>query len=201
MNGSHQIPLILASGSPRRRELLTQIDFDFDVIVSHVHEDFSINLSPSGFARFYARAKALKVARGRPDHLVIGADTIVVLDGDIMGKPKNKTGSLQMLKRLSGRNHKVITALSLQSINQGISETFHTETLVSFKKLTSADISYYINRYKPFDKAGSYGIQDWFAVCVDKIDGCFYNVMGFPLSAFYKRYEAINKKWIWKKSI
>lgn len=198
MNGSLQIPLILASGSPRRRELLKQIDFEFEVIVSRVNEDFSINLPPSEFARYYARKKALKVASSRPDHLVIGADTIVVLDGNILGKPKNKTGSLQMLKRLSGRNHKVITGLSLQGINQGISETFHAETLVSFKKLTKADISYYINRYKPFDKAGSYGIQDWFAVCVEKIDGCFYNVMGFPLSAFYKRYKAINKNWVWK---
>jgi len=197
LKNNKQIPLILASGSPRRKDLLKQIDLEFEVIVSHIDEDFSITLAPGDFVEHYARKKALKVAETKSGSLIIGADTIVVLDGIILGKPKNKTDSTNMLKLLSGRTHKVITGLSLQCLKQDVSKVFHTETSVTFKKLKKNDIEYYIDHYKPFDKAGSYGIQDWFAVCVEKIEGCFYNVMGFPLSAFYSHYQKINNNWIW----
>lgn len=193
MNKLKSIPIILASGSPRRRQLLHQIDLEFEVIVSHVHEDFDLDLPPVEFAKHYAHAKALEVAKQYQDSLVIGADTIVVLDNDILGKPRDRKESFVMLKRLSGRTHTVLTGMSLQWVTGNVSDTFYTATKVTFNNLSDEDIFYYIDTYKPFDKAGSYGIQDWFSVCVNKVEGCFYNVMGFPLSAFYEHYKSILK--------
>lgn len=193
MNKLNPIPIILASGSPRRRELLRQIDLEFKVVVSHVHEDFDLDLPAVEFAKHYAYAKAQEVAKDYPNSLVIGADTIVVLDNNILGKPRDREDSFSMLTRLSGRTHTVLTGMSLQWKRGHVSDTFHAATQVTFNTLSNDDISYYIDTHKPFDKAGSYGIQDWFSVCVNKINGCFYNVMGFPLSAFYKRYKSISQ--------
>lgn len=177
--------IILASNSPRRKSLLELIDLPFKVITSSVHEDFNINLKPIEFAKHYANLKALDVARERPDNLVIGADTIVVLDDEIIGKPIDENDSKLMLRKLSGRTHTVITGVSLVWQEKSFVDSFYEETKVTFHKLTDEQIQYYVDNYHPLDKAGSYGIQDWFAVCVKKIDGCFYNVMGMPLSNFY----------------
>lgn len=177
--------IILASNSPRRKSLLELIDLPFKVITSSVHEDFNINLKPIEFAKHYANLKALDVAKERPDNLVIGADTIVVLDDEIIGKPIDENDSKLMLRKLSGRTHTVITGVSLVWQAKGFVDSFYEETKVTFHKLTDEQIQYYVDNYHPLDKAGSYGIQDWFAVCVKKIDGCFYNVMGMPLSKFY----------------
>ncbi|MEA1881839.1 MAG: Maf family protein [Candidatus Marinimicrobia bacterium] len=184
-------PIILASGSPRRKQLLEQINLDFEVIPSNIHEDFSIALSPPDFVEHYAEKKAGDVAKDHPDKWVIGADTVVVFESEILGKPKDRDDSFQMLKRLSGNTHQVYTGVSIQNINLGIRETFHATTNVTFNTLNNNDICYYIDTYKPFDKAGSYGIQDWFSVYVKKVDGCFYNVMGFPLSLFYLHFSAL----------
>ena len=184
-------PIILASISPRRKSLLELIDFKFDVISSSVHEDFNIELAPIDFAKHYANLKALDVAQKYADHLVIGADTIVVLDNEIIGKPIDEDDSKAMLRKLSGRTHTVITGVSLIWQEKNIVDTFNEETKVTFQKLTDEQIEYYVDNYRPLDKAGSYGIQDWFAVCVKKIDGCFYNVMGFPLSNFYSHFTKI----------
>ncbi|HJM12168.1 MAG: Maf family protein [Candidatus Marinimicrobia bacterium] len=181
--------IILASASPRRKQLLDMIDIDFEVIPSDVHEDFKIDLNHEDFVQHYAREKSLDIAEKYPDHLVIGADTIVVLDSKILGKPKDEADSFNMLKSLSGRTHTVYTGVSLNHINEKISDTFFEQTQVSFNELSDSVISYYIDTYKPLDKAGSYGIQDWFAINVNRIDGCFYNVMGFPLAAFFSHYK------------
>ena len=188
MKHLNKYPIILASGSPRRKQLLEQIDLEFEVIPSQIYEDFSLNLSPTDFVEYYAQEKAKDVANSYPDKWVIGADTIVVFESDTLGKPKNEKDSFQMLKRLSGNTHQVITGVSIQNIKQDISDSFHERTNVTFNTLSDNIINNYIKIYKPFDKAGSYGIQDWFSVCVNRIDGCFYNVMGFPLSSFYSHF-------------
>ena len=188
MKHLNKYPIILASGSPRRKQLLEQIDLEFEVVPSQIYEDFSLNLSPTDFVEYYAQEKAKDVANSYPDEWVIGADTIVVFESHILGKPKNEKDSFQMLKRLSGNTHQVITGVSIQNIKQDISDSFHERTNVTFNTLSDNIINYYIETYKPFDKAGSYGIQDWFSVCVNRIDGCFYNVMGFPLSSFYSHF-------------
>ena len=182
-------PIILASNSPRRKQLLEMIGINFDVQPSSVYEDFNLNLSPEDFVQHYAREKSLDIAHKNHDHFVIGADTVVVYNQKILGKPKNIDDSFNMLKSLSGQTHSVYTGVSINKIDEGISETFFEQTHVIFNKLTDEDISYYIETYKPLDKAGSYGIQDWFAVYVNRIEGCFYNVMGFPLAAFYSHYK------------
>ena len=188
MKHLNKYPIILASGSPRRKQLLEQINLEFEVVPSQIYEDFSLNLSPTDFVEYYAQEKAKDVANSYPDKWVIGADTIVVFESHILGKPKNEKDSFQMLKRLSGNTHQVITGVSIQNIKQDISDSFHERTNVTFNTLSDNIINYYIKTYKPFDKAGSYGIQDWFSVCVNRIDGCFYNVMGFPLSSFYSHF-------------
>jgi len=182
--------IILASASPRRKQLLKQIGVDFTVEISGIDESIDLDLSPINLAKYFASEKAKKIAYKYPSQLVIGADTIVVYDKKILGKPKNEKDSYDMLTMLSGKTHKVITGVSLQYIDKDINITFYESTKVTFNNLNKSYISYYIDTYKPIDKAGSYGIQDWFAVCVNKIDGCFYNVMGFPLSRFW---QEINK--------
>ena len=179
-------PIILASNSPRRKDLLELIDIHFKVISSSIHEDFNIDLKPIEFVKHYASLKAFDVAKRYPAHLVIGADTIVVLDDEIIGKPADENDSELMLRKLSNRTHTVITGVSLVWQEKNVVDTFCEKTKVTFQKLTDEQIQFYIEKYQPLDKAGSYGIQDWFAVCVKKIDGCFYNVMGMPLSSFYK---------------
>jgi len=185
--------IILASNSPRRKQLLEMIGIHFDVQPSSVYEDFNLNLSPKDFVQHYAREKSLDIANKNNAHLVIGADTIVVLNNKILGKPKDTNESFSMLKSLSGRTHSVYTGISLNKIDEEISHTFFEKTNVTFNELTDLDISYYIETYNPLDKAGSYGIQDWFSVNVNRIEGCFYNVMGFPLAAFYSHYKTIIK--------
>jgi septum formation protein len=183
--------IILASRSPRRAALLKQIGLEFQIIPSPVEENFDLPLAPEEFARHHAREKASAVAGAHPDSLVIGADTIVVLNGKILGKPGNEHASRAMLQSLSGHTHTVYTGVSLHWQDQNVEDTFVVATQVTFQHLTPAEIEYYITHYRPFDKAGSYGIQDWFAVCVKEIRGCFYNVVGFPLAEFYRHYKEI----------
>ena len=185
--------IILASKSPRRKQLLRQIDFDFKVVPSEIDEDLSIKLRPFLFVEHYANLKAQNVANKYQNSWVIGADTIVVFNDKIMGKPKDKNESYSMLKELSGNTHNVFTGISIHHQNKDIMHTFHEKTIVEFKTLTNNCISYYINTYNTLDKAGSYGIQDWLSAFVKRIDGCFYNVMGFPLAKFYEEFEILNK--------
>ena len=182
---------ILASASPRRKDLLNQIGIDFSIIPSNINEDFRLNLPPEAFTEHWAREKALNISKDHPSSLIIGADTVVVLDGQILGKPKDENDSKEMLLKLSGKTHEVITGISLIHIDSKIDITFNGRTYVSINTLTISDILQYIRIYKPFDKAGSYGIQDGFSVHIDKINGCYYNVMGLPLSKFYSYYSNV----------
>jgi septum formation protein len=184
-------PLILASASPRREQLLNQIGLVFSVVPSKVIEDFSLALPPEAFTEHWAREKAKYVAEDNPDTMVVGADTIVVLNGKILGKPKNELDSFSMLQSLSGHTHEVITGMSFLKVDSGIDFTFNQRTYVSFKTLSDSDIRYYIDNYNPFDKAGSYGIQDWFSIHIRQIKGCYFNVMGLPLSSFYSHYSRL----------
>ena len=185
------IPFILASGSPRRKQLLNQIGLEFTVIPSDVDEDFTLDLPPEAFTEHWAREKAKSVAKIHPDSLIVGADTIVVLDENILGKPKDKKDSFSMLQSLSGHTHEVITGVSFFSLDHNIDITFNERTFVSFIALSDIDINNYIKTYNPLDKAGSYGIQDGFSVYIHRINGCYYNVMGLPLSSFYTRLKLI----------
>ena len=182
---------ILASRSPRRKQLLKQIGLDFFIIPSNVDEDFSIDLPPEAFTEHWAREKAKAVAADHPDSLIVGADTVVVFDGKILGKPKDKKDSFAMLQSLSGHTHEVITGVSFFSVNHNIDTTFNERTFVSFITLSDIDIIKYIDTYNPLDKAGSYGIQDGFSVYIHRINGCYYNVMGLPLSSFYTHLKLI----------
>ena len=183
--------IILASASPRRKTILSQVDLDFIVEPSNINEDFSIELLPKAFCEHWAREKANDIAKSHSDKLIIGADTIVIINDKILGKPKNYKESFAMLKSLSGKTHQVLTGVSLVHLDLGIDFTFNESTDVSFCFLTDEEINKYIDKYKPYDKAGSYGIQDGFSVYVEKINGCFFNVMGFPISRFHKIYKAI----------
>ena len=179
--------LILASSSPRRKQILNQANLSFDVIPGTVDEKLNIGLKPSEFVRHYAKEKSRQISIKHPDKLVIGADTIVSIKNTIIGKPKNKLESFRTLKKLSGQTHKVFTGVSIQSKNKKIDDTFYEVTQVSFDTLSDKLITYYIDNFNTLDKAGSYGIQDWFSVCIKKIDGCYYNVMGLPISSLYKK--------------
>ena len=186
------IPFILASGSPRRKQLLNQIGLEFTVIPSDVDENFTLDLPPEAFTEHWAREKAKSVAKIHPDSLIVGADTIVVLDGNILGKPKDKKDSFNMLQSLSGKTHEVITGVSFISLEQELDHTFNERTFVSFNTLSDRDINSYIDIYNPLDKAGSYGIQDWFSVHIHRVEGCYYNVMGLPLSSFYSYFKSVS---------
>ncbi|NQV42056.1 MAG: septum formation protein Maf [Candidatus Marinimicrobia bacterium] len=174
--------LILASSSPRRKVLLEQIGYAFKVIASHVDEPPFENDDPALYASNLASLKADEISNQYPDALVIGADTIVVIDKEVLGKPENDASAYKMLSQLSGQNHQVITAYSFHLKSARIKEVHHVLTQVHFKNIHPEDINYYIETRAPFDKAGAYGIQDYSSVFVDRIEGCFYNVVGLPLS-------------------
>jgi septum formation protein len=181
--------IILASKSPRRKELLNLLDVEFTIEVRTVNEVFSDGLKTDEVAEYLARLKADAFKSIKPDELVITADTVVVLNDEILGKPKNALESQQMLKSLSGKNHQVITGVCLKTNERLIS--FSSSTKVYFKKLTITEIDYYIEKYQPFDKAGSYGIQEWIgAIGITKIEGSYFNVVGLPI---YQLNEALKQ--------
>ena len=184
---------ILASKSPRRRELLNQIGFKFSVMPSDVIEINNNNFPPEALTEDLARKKALKIARNHEDKIIIGADTLVIFNDKIIGKPKNKKERDEILKILSGKVHEVITGVSK------IDFTFNERTFVSILPITDEDITSYIDHFKPYDKSGSYGIQDGFSIYINNIKGCYYNVMGFPLSSFFKNYCSIFRYKPWKE--
>jgi len=187
------IPLILASASPRRAHLLKQIGLAFQVIPSHVAEPAYTGHDPAAYACELAHLKAAEIAARYPDALVIGADTIVVIGDQVLGKPVDEEDARSMLSSLSDRNHQVITAYSLQLLDKGIEEVYHVLTQVHFRALSQDEIGTYIATGSPFDKAGSYGIQDFSSIFVDRIEGCFYNVVGLPISHLHQRLSSLLK--------
>lgn len=177
-------PFILASGSPRRKEILQKVGFPIEVHPSQVNEDYNPSASPENFVKHFAMLKANLVAPKFPDRIIIAADTIVVLDGMILGKPKGKSGAIEMLGKLSNKTHSVFTGVALVKKQLNATENFFERTDVTFLPLSNDMIRYYVETSQPFDKAGAYGIQDWSASFVKSINGCYYNVVGFPLSRF-----------------
>jgi nucleoside triphosphate pyrophosphatase len=179
---------ILASRSPRRRLLLKQIGLTFVVKPSGVQERCSRSETPARNVRRIALEKAQHVASGLRNGIVIGADTIVVIRKRILGKPRNKKEAVAMLKTLSGKKHVVHTAFALVNAATGGWMVDAVRTDVYFRKLSDEEIRAYVSSGSPLDKAGAYGIQDDYgAVFVERVNGCFYNVVGFPLERFFKR--------------
>jgi septum formation protein len=174
--------LILASRSPRRYELLKQTGLDFDVIPSGVDEEgFFQGETPREHVLRLSEAKALDLGRQYPDHWVIGADTIVYVDGVILGKPKNPEEAMDMLGRLSGKEHRVLTGFSVHHIGKGKKDREAVETSVKVKPLTEAEMRWYVRTGEPFDKAGGYGIQGIGSFMIESIRGSYTNVVGLPV--------------------
>ncbi len=173
---------ILASQSPRRKQLLEWAEIDFDIIIHPTDESFPDHLSPEEAALHIAIQKAKAVIPlAQPGQVIIAADTIVVLNNEIIGKPDDRQHALEILFKLSGATHHVITGVSIQQNNKVVS--FTDVTLVEFFSLQPSQIEYYVDKYKPYDKAGAYAIQEWIGVTgIKRISGDFYNVMGLPVS-------------------
>lgn len=180
--------IILASQSPRRRALLSQMGIPFEVMVRGVDEHFPDGLDPVAAVRYIAEKKANAFKAAIADELVIAADTMVTIAGQILGKPENRGAAIEMLTRLSGRRHDVITAVAL--LHLGTIHTFHEVTEVHFRELSGHEIRYYIDRYQPYDKAGGYGIQEWVGtVAIEQIVGSYTNVVGLPTQQLYRELE------------
>ena len=173
--------LILASKSPRRYDLLKQLGLDFEVIPSKIEEDFVPNESPREHVIRLAEAKAMDVSNRYIDCWVIGADTIVYIDGQILGKPRNKEEAREMLRLISGKEHRVLTGISVRHSNKGKGECETVETAVRVKVLSQAEMDWYVRTGEPFDKAGGYGIQGIGSFMIESINGSYTNVVGLPL--------------------
>ena len=179
--------IILGSKSPRRKELLEGLGISFETRTKEVEESFSNDLDQQKVAEFLAEKKANAfTSELTTGDIVITSDTVVLCENEILGKPKDTADAYKMLSKLSGKSHQVITGVCLKSIDKTI--TFSDTTRVWFKHLTSEEINYYIHNYKPFDKAGSYGIQEWIGyIGIEKIEGTYFNVMGLPVNLLYKK--------------
>ena len=178
-------PLILASQSPRRKQLLGELGYDFEVVTREVDEFIPDNMSPRAVAEFLAEHKSKAYHDLTAKNIVITADTIVAIDHLILGKPRDRADATGMLLRLSGRSHQVITGVTISY--QSKQKTFIEETEVLFRRLSKSEIRHYIDEYKPYDKAGSYAIQEWIGlIAISKIIGDYYNVVGLPVSRLYQ---------------
>lgn len=172
---------ILASASPRRQDLLRSVGLKFMTIPAHVNEEYLAGESPRKHVRRLSRDKAMAIAPKNPDAWVLGADTIVVIDGLILGKPKNKKQAREMLERLSGREHKVFTGFTLAHNATKVYKTKVISSVVQFKKITPAEMEWYVRCDEPYDKAGGYAAQGRGASFIKSIRGSYTNVIGLPL--------------------
>jgi septum formation protein len=173
--------IILASKSPRRYELLKQVGLDFDVIPGGIEEDYIKGESPRKHVLRLAEAKALDVGNQYPDRWVVAADTIVYIDHSILGKPKSREEAKKMLRRLSGKEHRVLTGFSVQHLERGKGDREAVQTAVRVKKLTQAEMEWYIKTGEPFDKAGGYAVQGIGSFMIESIKGSYTNVVGLPI--------------------
>lgn len=187
--------ILLASGSPRRRELLGKLDVNFETLPSReVDEVYPSDLVAEEVPVYLSALKAGAYSDliGEGD-VLLTADTVVICDGEILGKPDGRRGAFDMLNKLSGKTHTVVTGVTLTT--QSGQESFAERTRVTFAPLSDEAIDYYLDRYRPYDKAGAYGIQEWIGcVGISSIEGCFYNVMGLPLHALYTRLNLLNSE-------
>ncbi|MVN75691.1 septum formation protein Maf [Hymenobacter sp. HMF4947] len=187
------LTLILASGSPRRRQLLTDLGLAYDIRLREVDESFPARLRRAAVAEFLARHKAEAY---RPDlgptELLLTADTIVCLDDDVLNKPADAAEARQMLGRLQGRAHQVYTGVCLLPGDGRAPVVFSDETTVHFRPLSPAEIAHYVQHYQPLDKAGAYGAQDWLGlVGIDRLEGSYFNVMGLPTHRVWAELEKL----------
>lgn len=186
------LQLILASKSPRRQALIEGLDLPYKVVLYEVDEAFNPNDTPDEIARKLAQKKAEHYPESlNENEVLVTADTIVYINQKVLNKPESTEEAFQMLSLICGNTHEVYTGVCLKSSDKEIS--FSEKSLVSCRKLSDEEIWYYINHYKPMDKAGSYGIQDWFGyTAVEKISGCYYNIMGLPLNRIYAALKEFN---------
>lgn len=174
--------IILASASPRRKEILENTNTKFEIIKSEIDEVILDNELPSQVVMRLAFEKAIDIALKHPDSLVIGADTVVVLNNNILGKPKDSSDAFNMIKQLSGKTHQVITGISLINLNANQKIIDYVVSNVKFKNLSEEDIKDYIQTNESLDKAGAYGIQGFGAMLVEEIQGDYFNIVGLPIS-------------------
>jgi septum formation protein len=174
--------IVLASASPRRKQLLEWAEIPFDIVISDADELIPENLPVGEVPVFLASQKAALVRKKiKEDRIILAADTVVLLDQQLLGKPGNAADAVRMLRLLSGRTHQVITGVSLTDLKREV--LFAETTSVRFHSLTTEEIQHYVDHYRPFDKAGAYAIQEWIGVTgIHSIEGDFYNVMGLPVS-------------------
>lgn len=185
--------ILLASHSPRRRELIAMLGIDFSIADPiEVDESYPADMPADTVAEYISRKKAEAYATTlTADTILITADTIVLVDGEILGKPHSEASAKEMLRKLSGKSHKVITGVTLSTVDA--IQSFSAVTTVNFDNLSDKEIEYYIENYHPFDKAGAYGIQEWIgAAGIKGIEGSYYNVMGLPVHQLYKFLSTIS---------
>lgn len=187
-----KLKIILASASPRRKELLAGLDLDFEVkVLKGVSESYPESLRAEEVPQYISREKAAAY-QVADDELLLTADTVVVVDNTILGKPHDADDARRMLRLISGRTHQVVTGVTLTTTKA--QKTFGVTTDVTFRRLTDDEIDYYITHYRPFDKAGAYGIQEWIGyIGVTSIHGSYYNVMGLPVQRIYQEILEIEK--------
>jgi septum formation protein len=185
--------LILASRSPRRQQLLRELGLKFDVVIREYEEIYPEGLNGEEIARFIAHEKAASLKDDISDNeIVIAADTIVWCNNKVLGKPHDRADATRIMKEISGNTHEVITGVSLRSKTKEL--TFSESTKVTFEALTEEEINYYIDEYKPYDKAGAYGIQEWIGkIACSHIDGSYFNVVGLPVQRLYKELQKFIK--------
>lgn len=183
--------VILASESPRRKELLKSVGLNFEVLPAEIEEKYESKFSPIEYVQQNSKKKAQLIANQNHSYdLIIAADTVVTFHGQIFEKPTNSEQAFEMLKKLNGKTHQVITGFCLSTHHQEITE--FEETQVTFYPLSDLEIKKYLESDEPFDKAGAYGIQGYAALFVRKVEGCYFNVVGFPLAKFYQRLKELN---------
>ena len=188
LNHTEPLHIILGSQSPRRRELMAGLDIPFSCVTIDADESYPAELKGGDIPMYISRAKARAYVSGLQDNdLLITSDTIVWLNGEMLGKPQDEAEAKAMLARLSGQTHEVYTAVCFADKN-GELETWVDCTKVTFNTLSEDDIDYYVSKYRPLDKAGAYGVQEWIGyVGVTRMEGSYFNVMGFPICHVYER--------------
>ncbi|PKP38668.1 MAG: septum formation protein Maf [Bacteroidetes bacterium HGW-Bacteroidetes-14] len=182
--------VILSSASPRREQLVKGLDIDFAIELNgETEEVYDASMDPSEVPEYLSNLKSLHFGRVLTENeILITADTMVLCNGEILGKPADRDDAVRILSKLSGNRHTVITGVTLRSVSS--QRTFSATTDVWFRKLSQEEIYYYIDNYKPYDKAGAYGAQDWIGyIAIEKIEGSYFNVMGLPVQKLYRELE------------
>lgn len=187
LNNLNGYNIILASKSPRRQELLKGVGLDFSVLTKDVDESYPAHMSVFDVAPYLSvkKARAFEESELPENYMIITADTVVIVDDEILGKPKDENEARQMLISMSGKKHSVVTGVTIRTKNK--SKTFSVLSKVLFDILDNDEIEYYIEKFKPYDKAGAYGIQEWIGyIGVSHVEGSYFNVMGLPTQKLYK---------------